>query len=77
MVENQVSQNVSPREVRVLPVTAGTNKGDHYFHSIFFKYNLMEQEYNLASEYNLTAPEYNITALQMLFKTIEGIVVGF
>ena len=45
----------------------------------------MAPEFNLASEYNLTAPEYNltllseynITELQMLFKTIEGIVVGF
>ena len=59
MVDNQ---NVGLSEVRgALPVAAGTNEGDHYFHSIFLKYNLMAPEFNLASEYNLTAPEYNLT----------------
>ena len=51
--------------MRALPVAAGTNEGDYYFHSIFLEYNLTAPEYNLAApQYNLAAPEYNLAALE-------------
>ena len=42
------------------------------------EYNHMEPEYNHTEpEYNHTEPQYNDTEPVLLFKTPEGVVVGF
>jgi hypothetical protein len=56
----------------------------HYFHSIFFYYNLTELEYNLPEpdynlpepDYNLTEPDYNLPELVPLLKSQKGFCMG-
>ena len=53
--------NIGPSGVRALPLAAGINKGGHYFRYFFLFFLLV----------------FLLVLLPPLFKTTEGVIVGF